>query len=248
VGEGDASAADLVGEPDIVARWVLTLTLLLGFAVVGGLTALAAKVYDSVAESDGVATLDQPVLDAAVARRSPTADVVITSFTNLGGTVGMTILATTAAVLIAVARRSLTPVILVAVTAAGSVALTTIGKAMVGRPRPPLTAAVPPFETSFAFPSGHALNSVAIAGMVAYLLITWPGRTRRARSAILGFAVIFAVLMGLSRVYLGHHWLTDVLVAWSVGLAWLTVVIVAFHLFLGVRGNRREAARPIGTA
>jgi membrane-associated phospholipid phosphatase len=41
--------------------------------------------------------------------------------------------------------------------------------------------------------------------------------------------------MGLSRVYLGHHWLTDVLVAWALGLGWLTVVITAHRLLLTLR-------------
>ncbi len=52
--------------------------------------------------------------------------------------------------------------------------------------------------------------------------------------------------MGLSRVYLGHHWLTDVLVAWSLALAWLGVVITAHRLFITVRRNRRSATPPTG--
>ena len=60
----------------------------------------------------------------------------------------------------------------------------------------------------------------------------------RLTTIVLGVA--FAATMGLSRVFLGHHWLSDVLMGWVLGLAWATVVVTAHRLFLTVR---REAAR-----
>ena len=63
------------------------------------------------------------------------------------------------------------------------------------------------------------------------------------RALTVSLASAFAVLMGLSRVYLGHHWLTDVLVAWSLALAWLAVVITAHRLFLTVRRRRPATGR-----
>jgi undecaprenyl-diphosphatase len=223
----------------VTPRWLLALTLLAGVLLVGSFTAVAAEVYEAVVESDGVAVLDPPVLRAAEAVRSGTLNAVVIAYTNLGGAVGMSILATAVAVLLAVTWRQWTPVLLMAATAAGSLAITTVGKAVVGRRRPLEIDAVPPFEHGYSFPSGHTLNAVALAGITAYLLVR---RQHRARTRIItvAAAAAFAVLMGLSRVYLGLHWLTDVLVAWALGLAWLVTVITAHRLFLTVRRARRQ--------
>lgn len=136
-----------------------------------------------------------------------------------------------------VAWRQWTPGVLVLVTTVGSVTMTVVGKSVIGRARPPLADAVPPFETSGSFPSGHALNAVVVAGVIAYLLVRKQSRAW-VRAATVAAAVTFAFTMGMSRVYLGHHWLTDVLVAWTLGLAWLTLVIVVHRLFLTVHRSR----------
>ena len=121
--------------------------------------------------------------------------------------------------------------------------MTIVGKHLVGRLRPPLIDSVPPYETSASFPSGHTLNAVVIAGVVAYLMVLRQHRPV-ARVTTVAAAPIFAVLMAFSRVYLGHHWLTDVLVAWTLGLAWLTIIIMAHRLYLTVHHAHPEAATP----
>ncbi|MCC6498020.1 MAG: phosphatase PAP2 family protein, partial [Propionibacteriaceae bacterium] len=114
----------------------------------------------------------------------------------------------------------------------------------VGRSRPELDFAVPPFEDSFSFPSGHALNSTVVAGMLAYLAC-WLTRRRWLRVVAVLAALLWAVGMGLSRVFLGHHWLTDVMFAWLFGLGWLALLITVHQLLLGRRprsGQRVEDA------
>lgn len=220
------------------------LALLAGAGVlVTLLTGASAEIYEEVDEGEGVAGLDRPVLDAVLRVRTPAADSAVTAFTDLGGTVGMPVLATLAVLVLTVAWRQWTPALLMLAATAGSLTMTVVGKAVVGRARPPLSDAVPPFETSGSFPSGHALNSVVVAGVLAYLLVR---RQQRAwvRAATLTTAGTFAFLMGMSRVYLGHHWLTDVLVAWTLGLAWLTVVVVVHRLLLTVSRSRRVDRSP----
>lgn len=215
----------------------LILTLAVGAALAASLTAVFAQVYEAVVDADGVAGLDHPVLAAAKAVRSPALDIIATGYTDVGGTIGMPVLALAVMIALALRRRSWTPVILIVIAAAGSLLMTIAGKSLIGRTRPQLTDAVPPYEYSASFPSGHSLNSVVIAGVVAYLVILRL-QSARARVATALLAGLFAATIGLSRVYLGHHWLTDVLAAWALGAAWLALVITAHRLYLTTRTHR----------
>ena len=151
---------------NVSANSVLYITAAVGMVLVIGLTAAGAEIYDAVAEHDGIAGLDQPVLDEAIALRTDPNTKLVAGFTHLGGAIGMTIITSAITVAMVWLWRSRTPVILMLIAVAGSLSMTIVGKAIVGRVRPPLTEAVPPYEYAFSFPSGHALNSTVIAGMV----------------------------------------------------------------------------------
>jgi membrane-associated phospholipid phosphatase len=224
---------------------VLVITALVGGLLVVGLTAAGSEVYEAVSEKNGLYGLDQPVLERAIRWRTPLTDQLVTWFTNLGGAVGMTIIAAVLTILMVWRFRSPTPLILMVIAVAGSLTFTHVGKALVGRVRPPLTYAIPPYEYAFSFPSGHTLNSTVIAGIVAYL-VARRLTSRVGRALCVMAAAIWAIAMGLSRVFLGHHWLTDVIFAWLIGLAWLALLITAHRIFLIVR--RRQPASAATTA
>ncbi|MFP3580551.1 phosphatase PAP2 family protein [Arthrobacter sp. SIMBA_036] len=217
----------------------LVITLAVGLAVVLALALVFGEVYESVTEADGVAGLDHPVLDAAKSVRSPALNVAVTAYTDIGGTIGMPIIAVVIMIWLALRRRSWTPVILIVTAGLGSLLMTIAGKQLFGRARPNLSDAVPPYEHSPSFPSGHSLNSIVIAGIVAYIIILRL-ETTRARVITILVASAFAITIGLSRVYLGHHWLTDVLAAWALGIAWLALVITAHRLYLTVRARHSQ--------
>ena len=218
----------------------LIVILVIGLVIVTVLSGLVALVYDAVTDKDGVAGLDQPLLDLAISLRSPVADAVVTGFTDIAGPIGMPIIAVTALLVLSIHRRSWTPVILIVAAGSGSLLMTVAGKALVGRVRPELAEAVPPYEYSPSFPSGHTLNAVVIAGIVAYLLILRQ-YSAAARIATVAVATLFAVAIGLSRVFLGHHWFTDVVAGWALGAAWLAIIITAHRLYLTVRKRHEEA-------
>ncbi len=149
----------------------LIITLVVGLAIALSLALVFGEVYESVTEADGVAGLDDPVLAAAKSVRSPALDMATTAYTNIGGTVGMPIIAVGIMIFLATRRRSWTPVILMLSAGLGSLIITILGKPIFGRSRPDMADAIPPYEHSASFPSGHSLNSIVIAGIVAYLII-----------------------------------------------------------------------------
>ena len=255
-GAGGPDNERFVGEQDLttwrtrlgkaLARWAhwlsrrlgphaaLIVPLVIGLGIAVSMTVASAVVYDSVMENDDAAALDRPLLRFAMSLRSPQLNEAVTAYTHLGGVIGMPIIAVAAMVVLALVWRSWAPIVLVAVAGAGSLLMTVAGKPLVGRARPSLENAIPPYEYSASFPSGHSLNSFVIAGIIAYLLVLHQ-RARTARILTVVVAAAFAVTMALSRVYLGHHWFTDVLVAQTLGAAWLALVIMAHRLYLTVR-------------
>ena len=191
-----------------LANLALVLTVLVGGGVVLGATLLAAEVYEAVVDSEGLAALDQPVLDAAVATRTPTSEEWVTRFTDLGGTIGMPVIAVVVVTVLAVRRRSWLPVVLMGIAAAGSVLVTVLGKDLTGRARPPVALAVPPLETSPSFPSGHTLNATVVLGVAAYLVVL--GRSHLRSRLLVGVAgrrvrAGHGPVAGLARPPLAHR-------------------------------------------
>ncbi len=220
-------------------HWAMLLILVVGGGLAVSLAVASAEVYEAVAETDGIAIIDQPALDASVQLRNPALVALATGFTFLGGPIAMPILTAAAIAALCFRRRSVTPLILVAVAAAGSLLMTVLGKNAIGRLRPPLEFAVPPYESSPSFPSGHTLNAMVITGIIAYLLVLSEHR-KRTRALIVAAALLFTFLMAATRVYLGHHWVTDVVVAATLGLGWLAVVITTHRLWLTLSSRHSD--------
>jgi membrane-associated phospholipid phosphatase len=107
----------------------------------------------------------------------------------------------------------------------GGEALNLLLKDLFARPRPhfghPLVV-----ESSYSFPSGQAMESLVVYGMLVYFaLLTL--RSQRMRVVSAGGAVVLVTLIGFSRVYLGAHYVSDVVGGFAAGGAWLSVVITA---------------------
>jgi len=217
--------------------FVVFAAVALGIAV--SLTKTAGEVYEAVVDRDGISMVDQPVLDAAVSRRTPWLNDAVTWFTDIGGPVGTPILVAVVVGALALRWRTWMPVVLILIAAAGSLLMTVATKGLARRARPPLDLAVPPFESSPSFPSGHTLNTTVVAAVVLYLVLLRTTATWQ-RVLVLAAGGLFVLAMGLSRVFLGHHWLTDVIAGWALGLAWALAVITAHRLWLTFNRRGRE--------
>jgi len=219
------------------AQGVLALLLITGLAVVMLAAVGLGKLVDDVTDGDGVAVVDHPVARFVAVHRVPALTLFMAAVSTVGGPAGMVVLAVVAGVLFSVAWRSWAPVVIVAVTAAGVIGLTVVFKAALGLPRPPLGQAVAAAD-GYGFPSGHAAAAAAVCAVVAWLctlrLASW-----RARTAVWAMAAMLAVLVGISRVYLGVHWTTDVLGGWIFGILWAAVVMTGWSASGRPAGLRR---------
>jgi FMN phosphatase YigB (HAD superfamily)/membrane-associated phospholipid phosphatase len=185
--------------------------------------------------------LDGRVNAFAAAHRSAALTTFFTGYTSLGQWLVLT--AATAAVLAALAwraRRRDAVFLLIAMIV--SPLLNLALKHLFERVRPPAESAVLSVN-GYAFPSGHAMSSATFA--LALAVIAWPTRWRWPAA---GLAATFALLMGLSRVYLGVHWLTDVLAGWVLAVA----VVAATQLIVesvtarrSRRSREKRAATPL---
>jgi membrane-associated phospholipid phosphatase len=118
--------------------------------------------------------------------------------------------------------------------------LTTALKDAVGRVRPQFTEGGARLET-LSFPSGHA-SGVATLVTVG-LLLTWPLLGPNARRAWLAAGLALAVLVACTRMWLGVHWLSDVVAGEALGLAWTLTLALAFGALPGGRAALPGRAR-----
>ena len=203
-------------------------------AVLAVLAGIVLGLADGASEVNGLASIDLPVWQGMVDHRIAALTSLAVVITDVGSTVSMTIIAVVTITFLLVKHRR-GDAALVAVVAAGAGLLVTVGKATVGRDRPPEGFRLVK-ETNESFPSGHALASAAILGVVLVVLLP-SVRSRSAKVAVVAGVGLFVLAIGLSRLYLGVHWATDVIGGWVTGLAWLALCLTVRQVW---RQTRRK--------
>lgn len=203
----------------------LALSLVGGFAALTIFTWLGAELLRKLIGPWVTALFDAPVLQYAAAHRVAGLTSVMKAMTTVGNDLYLWIAVLIGGALLAWLTRSWRPLLLLALVMLGAVSLNHLIKLGVARTRPPSQFwAIPAHDWSF--PSGHATESAAVYRTLGY---RFAGTQRRLGVKILTYAIGIAApfLIGISRVYLGVHWPTDVISGWALGCVWSAMVLVS---------------------
>ena len=197
--------------------------LVLWAAVVVAAAWLFFGVLEDVVSGDPLVRLDTAIYHALQALRTPAADALIISITELGDTV-VTASVTIVVFLWLVWQRAWRTAIYWVGAVGFAATLNTITKLAIHRPRPGDLGYVG--ASQFSFPSGHATVNTVLYGFLAFLI------TRQVRPVwrLPIFAAVgsFATLMAFSRLYLGAHWFSDVVGSLAFATAWVIVLGLAY--------------------
>ncbi len=167
---------------------------------------------------------DVPVLQALHAMANAGLDRVFILASALGYAWGV-VPADALLVVFLALRRRFREGAFAAISILGSLLLNVLAKHSFARARPDLWQSIAPAETTYSFPSGHAMGSMTLALVV--VLLCWYPRSRWGwgwRWPVTVIAALFVLVVGLSRIYLGVHYPSDILAGWTAASVWVVGV------------------------
>ena len=162
------------------------------------------------------------VYSESIEHMSPAVTLCAKVITHLGDTLAVLLVCLFLLIVPTLRKNYAAPVIASTVLAAS---LNALLKLAFTRPRPDILRLIA--ETDFSFPSGHAMINMALYG--AIVILAWRFlQTKRMKIAITAGLTILVFAIGFTRVYLGVHYITDVIAGWCLGLAFAVGVILVF--------------------
>ncbi|OYN79322.1 phosphatase PAP2 family protein [Mycolicibacterium sphagni] len=231
-----------------LARWLsvdvaAAVGLLSGMAVVALLTAGFTELLDDVLEGQVITYVDQPVSQWLAAHRELWLTATLKVLTHLGDAASLAVIVVAASAWAGWRIRSWLPAVLGLSGLVGIGVVLVVAKVVVGRTRPPSWIAVI-VEDGFSFPSGHATGSFGVAVLVSWMVGHWLLRAWTARVALWAVALAVAGLIGFSRIYLGVHYVSDVVAGAFLGAAWAVAVVVVGEWWESRRRSAQAAPSP----
>ncbi|OLS99691.1 hypothetical protein BJF90_38465 [Pseudonocardia sp. CNS-004] len=168
--------------------------------------------------------MDAPLLVGWTESRTDLLTAAAVVVTHLGSTLAMAVVALVTGVRLWLAHRRADAVFVVGAMTGAQLAFRGL-KELLDRPRPPEDGRLV-HAVSESLPSGHATTAIVVIGTL--VVLAWPARPPVARARLLAAAALWVGAVGLTRVYLGVHWFSDVLAGWLVGGAWLAICVTAW--------------------
>jgi membrane-associated phospholipid phosphatase len=218
--------------------WATLAAALVWFGVLVGLGVAAGSLLELAEAPDGSTPFDNSITSWFVDHRTGALTALARALSGIGSQRVLVPVVLVLAGFLLVRRRLVLASVLV-VAWGGATGLYNVVKHIVGRSRPPMDIWIT-HPGGSAFPSGHATQSLATFAAIAFVVAVVAPRARWP-SAVL--AAVLALGVGLSRVYLGVHWASDVIAGWLIALAWVGIV-----LWLGSRSLQAGGAtRHLGT-
>jgi len=156
-------------------------------------------------------------------------EIIVRDATALGGVLVLSLMCIFVCVYLWLHRQPKLAIFL-AISVALGMALNTVLKSVIVRPRPDIV----PHATDAAlssFPSGHAMMSTVVY-LTLGALLSLSTSDRRIKFYILFWSVFLPLIVGISRLYLGVHWPTDIIAGWIAGATWSLLCLAVYHRFI----------------
>lgn len=186
-------------------------------------TALPTLLLGAVLSASALAGIDHTVLNALKSLHTPWANQLMLFCTHLADAAVIAVLIILVALFLAVQRHWRTLLYWLAAVAFALLASTAL-KHGLQIPRPPN---LPPDLGPYSFPSGHTMRAVVLFGFLA--VVTARSMRERWRWLPYSLAGLVIILVSLSRLYLGVHWLSDILGSITLGMVWVAILGIAYY-------------------
>ncbi len=212
-------------------RWVIAIiSLFLGIIIF-------IVSYIGMDQQTGLGALNQPILSWMISHRNSNLTDIAKIVTTIANPLIFASIVCLIVIIWAIVKREIWRPIMLAGAMAIAAATSVILKFAIKDPRPPQIDMVPLFETDFSFPSGHTIGMAVFLFVLGYLIYSRHFSVMRFWVWII-IAIVGTSLIALSRLYLGYHWLTDVVA--SLGLALIILAVVIFIDIVFIKNSRSE--------
>lgn len=203
---------------------ISTISLVVGFIIF-------IIAYVGMKGNQGVGVFNQPLLSWILNNRNPQITNVAQIITSIASPLIFASIVLGVATIWAIAKKELWRPSLLIISVTIAAIVSTLLKAITMDSRPAQINMIPAFETNFSFPSGHTISMIVF--MLVFGYVIYSRNYSPARFWGWAFAALFGTgLIAATRLYLGYHWLTDVVASIGLGFIILAFIIIADIIFI----------------